>query len=131
MIIGFLTYMIVSAAFSVLFLVSSELLPTTIRGRGFALLCASGRVGSILGMQVLKLDGIAKGWIFGCISLSAAISTFMLPETFRQPLVQTLDEAEVQIVTLRQNHNVKESGTVSNKFVLPNKEKDVILMEPM
>jgi len=93
--------MVVSAAFSVLFLVSSELIPTVIRGRAFGLVCASGRIGSIVGMQVLKLDGIAKGWIFGSVSIAAAIATFMLSETFRQPLLQTLDEAEVQMSNKR------------------------------
>jgi len=47
-------------------------------------------------MQVLKLDGVAKGWIFSAVSIAAAIAAFMLPETFQRPLAQTLDEAEVQ-----------------------------------
>lgn len=86
-----------SVAFSLNFLYSVELLPTTIRARGFGVLNASGRIGSIIGMQVLKLGNTPTAWLFGGVSVIAAIATSMMSETFNQPLPQTLAEAELQM----------------------------------
>ena len=99
MILGTLAYGIISAAFSVLYLYTSELLPTVIRCTGFGCLSAFARIGNIIGSQILNLNTDETPWIsgvvFGVITLIAGGLLFTLPETRGKPLTQTLDEAEV------------------------------------
>lgn len=95
-----LAYGTIAGAFSVLYLITSELLPTVIRCSMFGLLSSIGRIGSITGSQILKLDTDEKPWIsaaifFGVTAL-ASISIFFLPETRDHGLAQTLEEAEVR-----------------------------------
>jgi len=85
---------------SLLFLYTSELVPTVIRCSSFGALSAIGRVGSILGSQILKLNTDETPWaagvVFGAITLLAAGIIYTLPETRNLPMTQTLDEAEVR-----------------------------------
>ena len=67
------------------------------RASGFGFLNGAGRIGSIITMQLLKLDQAVVAGIFAFMSIAAAIATFTLPETFKKPLPQTLDEAEIQM----------------------------------
>ena len=74
-------------------------MPTVIRCSGFGCLSGIGRLGTIIGSQVLTLNTDEKPWvsgvIFGIITLCAAGLIFTLPETRGRPLTQTLDEAEI------------------------------------
>ena len=82
-----------------LFLYTSELLPTVIRCSGFGTLSGISRIGTIVGIQVLKLNTDERPWpagvIFGVITLIAAGLFLTLPETRNAKLCQTLDEAEI------------------------------------
>jgi len=93
--IGLFGYLVICGSFSTIFLYTNELLPTVIRGKGFGVLNAIGQIGSIVGMQILKLEKIKIGFIFSGICMSGAASVLMLSETFKRPLLQTLDEAEL------------------------------------
>ena len=81
-----------------MFLYTSELVPTVIRCSCFGALSAIGRIGSVLGSQILKLNDDETPWVsgvvFGALTLLAALVIFTLPETHRLPMTQTLDEAE-------------------------------------
>jgi len=98
-IFGGIAYGIISGAFSLLFLYTSELVPTVIRCSGFGTLSGIGKIGTILGHQVLNLNTEERPWssgiIFGIITLIASAIIFTLPETHERPLTQTLDEAEM------------------------------------
>ena len=52
---AFAAYALTCASFTTIILYSSESLPTQFRASGYGLLSALSRVGSILGMQLLKL----------------------------------------------------------------------------
>ena len=84
---------------SLLFLYTSELIPTVIRCSAFGTLAGIGRLGSVAGSQVLNLNTDERPWIaavvFGTLALISAGLIFTLPETRGRPLTQTLDEAEI------------------------------------
>ena len=92
-----------------LFLYTSELLPTVIRCSGVGGLSGFSRIGSILGVQVLKLNSPERPWVsslvFATVAFFAAIATFASPETHGRALTQTLEEAESGF---EQNKSTKE-----------------------
>ena len=89
-----------------MFLYSSELIPTVFRCTGFLLLGAAGRIGPILGIQVMKLDTEEMPWIsgtvFGVITLITAYINSTLPETRNIGLTQTLAEAECKLTQIKE-----------------------------
>ena len=86
-----------AAAFTIIFLITIETLPTVIRGRSFGVLSAGGRVGAFLGMQILKLGPFTYYYVFAGVSLfTAAVSASMF-ETFGKPLMQTVEQLEQQL----------------------------------
>ena len=51
---GFFMYMMICGSFTMLFLYTTEVLPTSIRSQVFGIISAFGRLGSALGMQIVK-----------------------------------------------------------------------------
>lgn len=76
------------------------------------MLSAIGRIGSVIGSQVLKMNSAERPWVsgtvFGVTTLLAACLIFTLPETRNLPLTQTLDEAEVRLRQAVMKHTRKE-----------------------
>ena len=71
-----------------------------IRCSAIGTLSGFGRIGSIVGFQVLKLNSPDYPWVssvfFASVALLAAIAIFTSPETHGKVLTQTLAEAESQ-----------------------------------
>ena len=53
---GLVSLALVNSAFTTLYMITAELLPTSIRARGFGFLSAFSRIGGGIGMQLLKLE---------------------------------------------------------------------------
>ncbi|CAM1308476.1 Uncharacterised protein g4866 [Pycnogonum litorale] len=87
----------ITGSFLVVFPLTAELFPTSMRSTGLATSAIFGPISAIilpfilyLGKNYLKLPMI----ILGALSILAGISTLMLPETLNYPLPQTIEEAE-------------------------------------
>ncbi|XP_005389822.1 PREDICTED: solute carrier family 22 member 7 [Chinchilla lanigera] len=86
-----------SAAFTTAFLFTSELYPTVLRQTGIGLNSLVGRLGGSLAPLAALLDGV---WLslpniaYGGITLLAAITALLLPETRQAQLPETIQDVE-------------------------------------
>ncbi|KAI3381206.1 hypothetical protein SNEBB_008630 [Seison nebaliae] len=90
--------MAASGAFAVVFLLTLEMFPTSVRGVAIGTCSMWARIGAMLSPQINLLgevvDPILPTIIFGGFGLIAAIVTLVLPETMNKPLTQTVKETE-------------------------------------
>ncbi|XP_076336473.1 solute carrier family 22 member 15-like [Tachypleus tridentatus] len=87
--------MSVSAAFSVIYVYSAELLPTVIRNLGLGILSSAARVGGILSPFVSLLDDIyplLQYTILGFFAIVSGIFNTWLPETLGKPLPEDVGD---------------------------------------
>ncbi|KAJ8943342.1 hypothetical protein NQ318_000557, partial [Aromia moschata] len=86
-----------TAAFTNIYVLTSEIFPTTIRHTFMGLCSTVGRLGSIIAPQVPLL---AQLWTplpltsFAVMSFSAAFLSMLFPETLNRKLPDTIEEAE-------------------------------------
>ncbi|CBY18882.1 unnamed protein product [Oikopleura dioica] len=87
----------VTGTFACIYIHTSELFPTEVRGIGVGAASAGGRIGGIFAPLVLQF-GNKLSWlpffIFGCLGLGQVITCFLLPETLGQKMLGTIEEAE-------------------------------------
>lgn len=83
--------------FRVIYVYAPELYPTEVRSTGLGLGSMAARIGGVAAPQIIPLQE-RYPWlpytIFGIVTLTAGIAALWLPETFQQPIHQTLPEAE-------------------------------------
>ncbi|KAK1903459.1 Solute carrier family 22 member 5 [Dissostichus eleginoides] len=83
------------AGIAVLYMFTSELSPTVIRNTAMSSSAMFSRVGSSVSPYLLQLavfDQFLPWIIVGCLSLLSVLVCFFLPETFRQPLIDTIEQ---------------------------------------
>ncbi|XP_033984780.1 solute carrier family 22 member 4-like [Trematomus bernacchii] len=83
------------AGIAVLYMFTSELSPTVIRNTAMSSSAMFSRVGSSVSPYLLQLAVFNQflPWIIvGCLSLLSVLVCFFLPETFRQPLIDTIEQ---------------------------------------
>jgi len=74
-----------------------EVWPTEVRNFGFNLLESISKAGSALAPLVVDLGGqVAVLSVFGGVVLAAALPVLRLPETRGKPLLQTVNQLEVE-----------------------------------
>ncbi|XP_046582090.1 organic cation transporter-like protein [Haliotis rubra] len=90
-----------TVAFSVIYIFSAELFPTTLRQSAMGSCCLFEGVAGMVAPYIADLGILAKGplqdvlplLVFGSLSIAAGMMAIMLPETRDKKLPETIDEA--------------------------------------
>lgn len=93
-----------SMAFASVFLYSAELFPTVVRNSGLGIANFCARTGGIIAPYIPDLTQVVSGdvgrilpmSIFGIFAILAGFLSLLLPETNKQRLPETLDDAVLQ-----------------------------------
>ncbi|XP_039180840.1 solute carrier family 22 member 4 [Crotalus tigris] len=87
----------VTSAFSMLYVYTAELYPTTVRNMAVGSASMSSRVGSIIAPYFVFLGAYGKFLpyiIMGSLTLLIGILTLLLPESYGKPLPETFDDMQ-------------------------------------
>ncbi|RUS88324.1 hypothetical protein EGW08_003895, partial [Elysia chlorotica] len=92
----------ITAAFNVMWLYTSELLPTPSRQSGMGVCSFVGRIGGVISPYIVSLQTVVGGrfgeasplLVFGSTAVVAGVVCLFLPETARRRLPETVEEAE-------------------------------------
>ncbi|XP_061596482.1 solute carrier family 22 member 4-like [Cololabis saira] len=87
----------ITAAFCVVYSITSELFPTVIRNTAMGCCSMAARIGTILSPFIIYLGRYYKMLpyiLMGVLALCGAAICFILPETFRKPLPETISEMQ-------------------------------------
>ena len=93
--LGLVGKLCISASFSVVYVYSGEIFPTTIRNSGMGLVSFAARIGGIAAPFLAKLGQVFPNLhfvVFGLTSLVAGLLNCYLPETKGAPLPDTIDD---------------------------------------
>lgn len=103
----------ITGAYSLLYLLCSELFPTCVRSRGLNMASFLGRLGAIIAPFIVDLMAVTYTWapslMFGICSAVASVFALVLPESRGKPLTDTIEQLEELYKQPKKNANDKHS----------------------
>ncbi|XP_069100853.1 solute carrier family 22 member 4-like [Pleurodeles waltl] len=87
----------ITAAFSMVYVYTAELYPTVVRNMGVGVGSMSSRVGSVISPYFVYLGAYHKSLpyiIMGSLTVTMALLTLLLPESFGRPLPETIEQTQ-------------------------------------
>ncbi|XP_064100619.1 solute carrier family 22 member 6-A-like [Macrobrachium nipponense] len=97
--------MLLAASFQVIFLYTTELFPTGMRSRGFALANLAGNIGFLVAPMITDFLSQIAPWsvslTFGVGGIAASSLFLLLPETLHRPLPETILDVEKRHLSTR------------------------------
>lgn len=108
-----------TAAFCIVYTVSSELFPTVIRNTGMGCCSMAARLGTIISPFIIYLGQVYKALpyiIMGGLAICGSFLCIFLPERFGKPLPETLEEIQPVCGRKRANTETEEYEEKSYEF---------------
>ena len=105
LVLGLVAKLGITAAFNMLGMYMSEIMPTQQRGLALGVIQTATRIGGAVSPFVVDLVSglheLAPSAVFGAVMLLASLATLLLPETVGQPMPETV--ADVEAAARRKN----------------------------
>ena len=116
----YLSKFCIAASFSIVYIHSSEIFPTSVRNSAMGLVAVAARLGGILAPMMVNLKQFAPNLhfiVFGVLAFSAGVLNLHLPDTSGLPLPESLSDMR----RLLSNNTVQSTGAFPKR---PGKSSD-------
>ncbi|XP_036975548.1 solute carrier family 22 member 5-like [Acanthopagrus latus] len=108
-----------TSSFCIVYAVSSELFPTVIRNTAMGCCSMAARIGTIISPFIVYMRQYYKALpyiLMGSLAISGAFLCFLLPETFRKPLPETLPQMQQICGRRRKQEKEAEKGESTDEY---------------
>ncbi|CAL4065154.1 unnamed protein product, partial [Meganyctiphanes norvegica] len=114
----------ISASYMMLYVLANELFPTVMRQQGMGYSAFAGSAGSSISAFITEILSLSVSWapaaVFGGLSLVAGVLTFLLHETNKEPLPDTIQDLKENMRKRKINKTVGGIASSAENDLLKN-----------